>query len=76
MCERITRKTPKSISLKHQKIDDSKDPVWQMAKYIIDPIVAYDKLDVLQRDKIQFEIYLKPRDFKNLSKDRKEDMLG
>lgn len=42
----------------------------------MDPIIAYDKLDVLQRDKIQFEIKLKAKDFKNLSKDRKEDMLS
>lgn len=76
MSERITKRTPKSLNIKHQKIDDSKDPVTQMFKYIMEPIIIYDRLDVLQRDKVQFEIKLKAKDFKNLSRERKEDMLS
>jgi hypothetical protein len=47
-----------------------------MFKYIMEPIIVYDRLDVLQRDKVQFEIKLKAKDFKNLSRERKEDMLS
>ena len=65
----------KHISLKHQKIDDNKDPIHIMYKHILEPIITYDRLDILNRDKCQFEIFLKAKDFKNLSKERKEDML-
>lgn len=65
----------KQVSLKHQKIDDNKDPIHIMYKHILEPIITYDRLDVLNRDKYQFEIFLKAKDFKNLSKERKEDML-
>lgn len=42
----------------------------------MEPIICYDRLDVLQRDKLPFEIKLKAKDFKNLSRERKEEMLS
>jgi hypothetical protein len=46
-----------------------------MKKHIIEPIFMYDKLELLSNDKVQFEILLKDKDLKLLSKERKEDLL-
>lgn len=46
-----------------------------MFKHIIEPIIMYDKLEMLYNDKTDFKIYLKAKDLKNLSRERREEML-
>ena len=40
------------------------------------PIVAMDKLQILKRDKKQFQILLLPKDLKILTKERKEEIVN
>ena len=37
--------------MKYQKISDSQDPFILMYKHILEPIIAYDKLELLIADK-------------------------
>lgn len=63
--------------LKFQKIADSQDPFQNMYKYIMEPIIQFDRLEVLHEDKLEYEILVKAKDLKhhNVNKDRKEEML-
>lgn len=46
-----------------------------MYKHILEPIIAFDKLELLTADKHEFEILLKAKDLKSIKLDRKEEML-
>ena len=39
---------------------------------IFKPIMAGDKLQVLRKDRVKFDIFILPRDLKVFSKDRRE----
>ena len=47
-----------------------------MFKHIMDPIILYDRLELLVADKIEFEILLKAKDFKSVKQERKEEMMS
>lgn len=45
-----------------------------MYKHIIEPIINYDRLNILHNENKEFKIFLKNKDFKVLSKERKQDI--
>jgi hypothetical protein len=62
-------------SLRNTRLNPSSSPFVTMFKHIIEPIIMYDKLEMLYNDKTDFKIYLKAKDLKNLSRERREEML-
>jgi len=59
---------------KPQRLTESSDPFVSQYKTIIEPILLFDKLNVFDDDKVEFEVLLKLKDIKGFK--HKAEIIG
>lgn len=57
-------------------LSENQDPVNVFWKHFFDAILGYDRLNILREDFKDYAVFLKAKDLKILSKERKEEILS